>query len=121
MCDVSRSIAFLFDHTEQGNTKVAVSVFGPHECRRRAQAAHDRAVINVQYSVAHFSRSERRKFNKNDRCVRVPVLIVPFRVIECLRDSFLIRSVAVMVVIVVAAAAAAQASQGLFAAAAADV
>ncbi len=50
-----------------GNTKVTCSVFGPHECRRRGQALHDRAIINVTYNIANFSRSERKPFNKNDR------------------------------------------------------
>eukprot|EP00455_Lapot_gusevi_P045404 TRINITY_DN5802_c0_g1_i1.p1 TRINITY_DN5802_c0_g1~~TRINITY_DN5802_c0_g1_i1.p1 ORF type:complete len:266 (+),score=39.68 TRINITY_DN5802_c0_g1_i1:33-800(+) len=52
---------------EQGNTKVVCSVFGPHEVRRRNQAAHDRAVLNCEYAVASFSRGERKQVSKGDR------------------------------------------------------
>lgn len=52
---------------EQGNTKVSVSVFGPREAQRRADAAHDRAVVTVEYAVAAFSTSERKAVSKNDR------------------------------------------------------
>lgn len=37
------------------------------QCRRRGQAQHDKAIVNVQYSVANFSRAERKQFSKNDR------------------------------------------------------
>lgn len=51
----------------QGNTKVIASIYGPVECTRRADALHDRCVINCEYTVASFATSERRRFQKGDR------------------------------------------------------
>jgi exosome complex component RRP41 len=50
---------------EQGNTKVFAVVNGPHECAGRA--LHDRCVINVEYSVAPFAGTERKKRGKGDK------------------------------------------------------
>ncbi|KAJ2394828.1 Exosome non-catalytic core component [Coemansia sp. RSA 2559] len=52
---------------EQGNTKVLVAVYGPREPRNRAQMQSDRASINVEFNVAPFSTSERRKRSKGDK------------------------------------------------------
>ncbi|KAJ1920804.1 Exosome non-catalytic core component [Mycoemilia scoparia] len=52
---------------EQGNTKVLVAVYGPHESRHRSQVQFDRAFINVEFNVAPFSTNERRKRSKNDK------------------------------------------------------
>ncbi|KAI9472683.1 Exosome non-catalytic core component [Coemansia sp. RSA 989] len=53
---------------EQGNTKVLVAVFGPREPRQRTTLQqHDQAIINVEFNVAPFSTSERRKRSKGDK------------------------------------------------------
>ncbi|ORZ38787.1 exosome complex exonuclease RRP41 [Catenaria anguillulae PL171] len=54
-------------YIEIGNTKVLAAVYGPRECRIRSHALHDRAVINVEYTQASFSRTIRRKQRKLDR------------------------------------------------------
>ncbi|KAJ2802180.1 Exosome non-catalytic core component [Coemansia guatemalensis] len=52
---------------EQGNTKVLVAVYGPREPRFRGPVQHDLATINVEFNVAPFSTSERRKRSKGDK------------------------------------------------------
>ncbi|KAI9282146.1 putative exosomal 3'-5 [Umbelopsis sp. AD052] len=54
-------------YIEQGNTKVLAAVYGPQEVRHRMQILHDRAIINVEFNVAPFSTSERKKRSKNDK------------------------------------------------------
>ncbi|RKP23212.1 exosome complex exonuclease RRP41 [Syncephalis pseudoplumigaleata] len=54
-------------YVEQGNTKVLAVVYGPREARHKGHAMHDRAYINVEYTVAPFSTGERKKRSKNDR------------------------------------------------------
>ncbi|KAJ2840623.1 Exosome non-catalytic core component, partial [Coemansia sp. 'formosensis'] len=51
---------------EQGNTKVLVAVYGPREPRTKS-LTHDQATINVEFNVAPFSTSERRKRSKGDK------------------------------------------------------
>ncbi|KAL5526858.1 SKI6 [Sanghuangporus sanghuang] len=50
-----------------GLTQVLVSVLGPREAKNRSQTIHNRAIINVELSIAPFSSSERRKRSRNDR------------------------------------------------------
>ncbi|KAJ1724890.1 Exosome non-catalytic core component [Coemansia erecta] len=53
---------------EQGNTKVLVAVYGPREPRQRNPAlATEQAQINVEFNVAPFSTSERRRRSKGDK------------------------------------------------------
>lgn len=52
---------------EQGNTKVLAAVYGPREPRIRSQSQYDQAVVNVEFNVAPFSTSERRKRSKGDK------------------------------------------------------
>jgi ribonuclease PH len=52
---------------EQGNTKVLAVVHGPREPARRSDGEHDEAVINVDFSVAPFAASERKKRRPGDR------------------------------------------------------
>ncbi|CEJ04572.1 hypothetical protein RMCBS344292_18527 [Rhizopus microsporus] len=54
-------------YIEQGNTKCLAAVYGPREVRHRGQALSDRAVINVEFNVAPFSTSERKKRSKADK------------------------------------------------------
>ncbi|KAG0168488.1 Exosome complex component RRP41 [Apophysomyces sp. BC1015] len=54
-------------YIEQGNTKCLAAVYGPREARHRMQALADRAIINVEFNVAPFSTSERKKRSKNDK------------------------------------------------------
>ncbi|RDX41750.1 hypothetical protein K466DRAFT_556160 [Polyporus arcularius HHB13444] len=50
-----------------GLTQVLVTVFGPREAKMRSQTLHDRAVLNVEMSVAPFSTGDRRKRSRADR------------------------------------------------------
>ncbi len=53
---------------EQGNTKVLAAVYGPREGARFSDAEADRAVITVDFSIAPYATSERRKRRgKTDR------------------------------------------------------
>ena len=54
---------------QHGLTQVLVSVLGPHEAKMRSQTIHDRAVINVEVSVAAFSTGERQKRSRGDKYV----------------------------------------------------
>lgn len=55
-------------YLEQGNTKVLVAVYGPHEIRgSRTKALHDQALVNCQYSMATFSTGERKRRPRGDR------------------------------------------------------
>uniref|UniRef100_T1J870 Putative exosome complex component RRP41 n=1 Tax=Strigamia maritima TaxID=126957 RepID=T1J870_STRMM len=55
-------------YIEQGNTKVLAAVYGPHEIRgSRANAIHNNALINCQYSMATFSTGERKRRPRGDR------------------------------------------------------
>ena len=57
-------------YLEMGNTKVVAAVYGPREVRRgRAAAAHDRAIVTCEFSMATFSTGERRRRSKGDKCV----------------------------------------------------
>ncbi|KAK9761583.1 Exosome non-catalytic core component [Basidiobolus ranarum] len=52
---------------EQGNTKCLAAVYGPREARFKAQVQHDRAIVNVEFNIAPFSTSERKKRSKSDK------------------------------------------------------
>ena len=52
---------------EQGNTKVLAVVHGPRELQRRSEGSHDAAVLHVEYSMAPFAASERRRRRVGDR------------------------------------------------------
>ncbi|TPX72147.1 hypothetical protein SpCBS45565_g00654 [Spizellomyces sp. 'palustris'] len=54
-------------YIEQGNTKCLAAVYGPREPTKRAALLHDRALINVEYSVASFSSGERKQKLRRDR------------------------------------------------------
>ncbi|KAI7858382.1 Exosc4 protein [Circinella umbellata] len=54
-------------YIEQGNTKCLAAVYGPREARYRQQLQSDRALLNVEFNVAPFSTSERKKRSKNDK------------------------------------------------------
>ncbi|CAO3619800.1 unnamed protein product [Cunninghamella blakesleeana] len=54
-------------YIEQGNTKCLVAVYGPREARHRQQSLLDRANLNVEFNVAPFSTSERKKRSKMDK------------------------------------------------------
>lgn len=53
---------------EVGNTRVLAAVYGPHEISEsnKGKSAHDRALINCQYSMATFSTSERKSRPRGD-------------------------------------------------------
>jgi len=57
-------------YLEMGNTKVIAAVYGPREVRR-GRAAHDRAILTCEFSMATFSTGERRKRAKGDKYGRV--------------------------------------------------
>lgn len=46
------------------------------QMRRRAEAQHDKAVINCEYSVAPFAGSERKKVRSSDRRVAEASLLL---------------------------------------------
>jgi len=52
---------------EQGNTKIIASVYGPSECKKRADALHDRCIVTCEYTVASFATAERKNFQRGDR------------------------------------------------------
>ncbi|ORX87763.1 exosome component 4 [Anaeromyces robustus] len=54
-------------YIEQGNTKCIATVYGPREPSHKNLQYHDRASINVEYSIATFSTSERKQRSKMDR------------------------------------------------------
>ncbi|KAI1732869.1 3' exoribonuclease family, domain 1 domain-containing protein [Ditylenchus destructor] len=54
-------------YLEQGGTKVACTVFGPHECRKRSETNEEACIINAQYSMATFSVPDRRNRPRGDR------------------------------------------------------
>lgn len=53
---------------EIGNTRVLAAVYGPHEISEgnKSKSAHDRAIVNCQYSMATFSTSERKNRPRGD-------------------------------------------------------
>ncbi|KAI8823982.1 ribosomal protein S5 domain 2-type protein [Fimicolochytrium jonesii] len=54
-------------YVEQGNTKVLAAVYGPREPVKRSGVQHDRAHMNVTYSLSSFSSGERRQRARKDR------------------------------------------------------
>ncbi|KAJ3426322.1 exosome complex component rrp41 [Anaeramoeba flamelloides] len=52
---------------EQGFTRVLVAVYGPREITQRRKKLHDKAIINVEYSVATFSMTRRKKTSKRNK------------------------------------------------------
>jgi hypothetical protein len=54
-------------YVEQGNTKVLVSVVGPHEVTLRSRQSNDEAFVNCEVSLAPFASGERKKRTKGDR------------------------------------------------------
>ncbi|KAI9283271.1 putative exosomal 3'-5 [Sporodiniella umbellata] len=54
-------------YIEQGNTKCLAAVYGPREVRHRLYSLSDRAYINVEFNIAPFSASERKKRAKTDK------------------------------------------------------
>ncbi|KAF9975501.1 Exosome complex component RRP41 [Actinomortierella ambigua] len=54
-------------YLEHGNTKILAAVYGPREARAKSQVSHDRCYINVEFSMAPFSTTERRRRAKTDK------------------------------------------------------
>lgn len=56
-------------YIEQGNTKILVAVYGPHEPAQnmRSQVSHENCLINCEYSQAAFSGVERKNRVRGDR------------------------------------------------------
>merc|ERR1711865_737596 len=54
-------------YLQQGNTRCTVSIYGPREVTRRADAKHDRCIVTCEYSVATFSAGERKRKSRGDR------------------------------------------------------
>ncbi|KAJ1973703.1 Exosome non-catalytic core component [Dimargaris xerosporica] len=52
---------------EQGNTKVLAAVYGPRQPQLKSQTAHDRAVVRVEFNIAPFSSSERKKRSRFEK------------------------------------------------------
>jgi hypothetical protein len=56
-------LQFFHDRLSNNSPHTIPRLHAP-QCRKRSQALHDRAIVNVHYTVANFSRSERKPFNK---------------------------------------------------------
>lgn len=54
-------------YLEMGQTKVIAMVKGPREVTRRQDRKYDMAIVNVEYNVAPFSGSERKKRRPTER------------------------------------------------------
>ncbi|KAH6578401.1 hypothetical protein BASA50_002533 [Batrachochytrium salamandrivorans] len=54
-------------YVELGNTKCVAAVYGPKEPKHQGVQLHDRAVINVEYTVASFSSGERKSKMRRDK------------------------------------------------------
>lgn len=54
-------------YVEQGNTKVLVTVFGPHEVTQRSKASHDRALLTVETTALPFANGQHRPQGRTDR------------------------------------------------------
>jgi len=54
---------------EQGNTKVLVTVTGPHEVSQQRKAQHDRAVLTCTYAALPFAAGQ-HKPQRNDRAAQ---------------------------------------------------
>jgi len=54
-------------YVEMGNTKVLVTVSGPHEADNFSKSKHDRAVISCQCSMAAYASAERKLRGPRDR------------------------------------------------------
>ncbi|KAI8622479.1 ribosomal protein S5 domain 2-type protein [Chytriomyces sp. MP71] len=54
-------------YVEQGNTRCLCLVFGPKEPSGRGSVLHDRATLNVEFSVASFSSGERKQKHRRDK------------------------------------------------------
>lgn len=53
-------------YLEQGNTKVLVAVYGPHQASSK-KSLHEEVIVNCQYSMATFSTGERKNRPRGDR------------------------------------------------------
>lgn len=63
-------------YVEQGNTKVLVTVFGPHECTDRRKRDLEKAIICCSYNKASFSTGTRmRKLVSDKKSTEVSVMI----------------------------------------------
>ena len=54
-------------YLEQGNTKVLVSVTGPHESSRRKAALHDRATLSCDFTAMPYAAGEYKPQSHGDR------------------------------------------------------
>ena len=50
-----------------GNTKVLVTVSGPHESENFSKSKHDRAIIACQFSMAAYASAERKARGPRDK------------------------------------------------------
>ena len=54
-------------YVEQGNTKVLVSVRGPHECISKRRQAHDRATMTCEFVALPYATGEHKPQGHGDR------------------------------------------------------
>ena len=54
-------------YVEQGNTKVLVSVSGPHECVSKRKQAHDRAMLTCEFVALPYATGEHKPQAHGDR------------------------------------------------------
>lgn len=68
-CQLGASCADGSAYLEQGNTKVLVLVSGPKEANR-VRGAHDRAILNVEYSALPFAAGQFKQQPRSDRAAQ---------------------------------------------------
>lgn len=54
-------------YLEMGNTKVLVTVSGPHEADNFSKSLHDKAIISCEFSMAAYASAERKTRGKRDK------------------------------------------------------
>jgi exosome complex component RRP41 len=54
-------------YVEQGNTKLLVTVSGPHEAKQRKNAVHDSGLLTVEVSTLPFAGGQHKAQGRTDR------------------------------------------------------
>lgn len=78
---------------EMGNTRVVATVYGPREAApRQMQSDRERASVSVDYAVAPFSTSERRRVGRGDRRSAEAALVLRQTFERCVLTALYPRS-----------------------------
>lgn len=79
-------------YLEMGNTKVVATVYGPREARYHREACHDKAIVRVEYTHAHFSEPVRIGFTKTSMKMKLTAELIQETVESALILSLYPRS-----------------------------